>query len=390
MEHRNRASGNLLSQKPILYRRLIFTIERRFSFPRQADYHSPMTGQDTQNAAAPLVEITRGALVESLHRGLIAVVDGEGRIIAQLGDVQTRTWYRSAAKPFQTIPLIAIGAADHFNLSLSELSVISASHSGEKIHLETVSSILKKIGLSETDLLCGAHLPFDELAARDLQTQLKSPSQLHNNCSGKHSGMLALAQFLGQPISDYINPQHPVQQRILNVLAQFSGIQTSEISIAVDGCSAPVFGVSILAMARSYARLVAARQVNLDPTLAIAAEQVVKAMTEFPEMVGGSRGRLDTDLMKAAQKRIVSKVGAEGVQLLGVKPCQQYPKGLGVAIKIEDGDTRRARDPVVIETLRQLGVLNAEQIKQLAAYSRTTIYNHRKLEVGKIRPCFQL
>ncbi|MBS1791729.1 MAG: asparaginase [Acidobacteria bacterium] len=345
---------------------------------------------DAHHAAVSLVEITRGQLVESLHRGFIAAVDAEGRIIARLGEVETHTWYRSAAKPFQAIPLIAIGAADYFGLTPQELAVISASHSGEDIHLETVGAILKKIGFSEADLLCGTHQPYDELAARKLQTEQKSPSQLHNNCSGKHSGMLAFAKFIGQPISDYINPLHPIQQQILSAIAQFSDVPISEIAIAVDGCSAPVFGTSVLAMACSFARLVGSRYISLDPTLAAAAERIVEAMTEFPEMVGGSRGRLDTDLMKAAQKQIVSKVGAEGVQLLGVKPCKRYPKGLGIAIKIEDGDTRRARDPVVIETLRQLGVLSEEQVKGLAAYLHTPLFNHRKLEVGKVRPCFQL
>lgn len=345
---------------------------------------------DTHIAAVPLVEVTRGPLTESLHRGFIAAVDAEGRIVAQLGDVQTRTWYRSAAKPFQTIPFIACGAADHFGLTSQELAVVSASHSGEDIHLETVSSILKKIGMSETDLLCGAHPPYDEFAARKLQTEQKLPNQLHNNCSGKHSGMLAFAKFIGQPISNYINPRHPIQQQILSALAQFSEVPANEIAIGIDGCSAPVFGISIQAMAHSYARLVAVRHTNIDPTLAAAAERVVEAMTDFPEMVGGSRGRLDTDLMKVAQKQIVSKVGAEGVQLLGIRPCQRYPNGLGIAIKVEDGDTRRARDPVVIETLRQFGILSEEQAKELAVYARAPLFNHRKIEVGEIRPCFQL
>jgi len=349
-----------------------------------------MIRQDTHIAAAPLVEITRGSLVESLYRGYIAAVDAGGQIIAQLGDIEAHTWYRSAAKPFQAIPIITSGAADHFALTPKELAVITASHSGQDVHLEVVSSILNKIGLSETDLLCGAHAPYDESAAGQLTAKKGQPRQLHNNCSGKHSGMLAFAKFIGQPINDYINPQHPIQQEILRVLAQFSGVSTSEIAIAVDGCSAPVFGVSVLAMARSYARLVGSRQTNLAPKLVVAAERVVEAMLTFPEMIGGSRGRLDTDLMKTAQGQIVSKVGAEGVQLLGIKPCQQYPNGLGIAIKIEDGDIRRARDPVVIESLRQLGMLSNDQVAELAAYSQKPVFNHRKLEVGKVRTCFKL
>ena len=346
--------------------------------------------QDGHTQAMPLVEITRGLSTESLHRGVIAIVDSEGQIVASLGNIETPCWYRSAAKPFQTIPIIATGAADHFTLTPKELAVITASHSGESIHLETVSSILTKIGSMESELLCGAHLPFDESAARQLIAENRQPQNLHNNCSGKHSGMLALAKFIGEPTADYVNPQHRIQQQILTILTEFAEVPADEIGIAIDGCSAPVFSVSILEMARSYARLVGVRHTNVKPEVAAAAERVVDAMTEFPEMVGGSHNRLDTDLMRVAHGQIVSKVGAEGVQLIGVKPCSKYPKGLGIAIKIEDGNTSRARDPVVIETLRQLELLDDNQLAQLSNYSQTTIFNHRKIKVGEIRTCFKL
>lgn len=346
--------------------------------------------QGNQIPAMPLVEITRGLITESLHRGFIAAVDASGQNIINLGNLETHCWYRSAAKPFQTIPIIASGAADHFKLTLKELAVITASHSGESIHLEAVNSILSKIGFIEADLLCGTHFPFDESAASQLIAENRQPQNLHNNCSGKHSGMLALAKFMNEPTTDYINPQHQIQQQILKVLAEFADVPVGEISIAIDGCSAPVFGVSILAMARSYARLVAVRRTNIKPELADAAEQVIDAMIEFPEMIGGSRGRLDTDLMRAAHGQIISKVGAEGVQLLGVKPCSKYPKGLGIAIKIEDGDIRRARDTVVIETLRQLGLLDEDQLAELSVYRQGTVFNHRQIEVGEVRTCFKL
>ncbi|MFN0109045.1 MAG: asparaginase [Blastocatellia bacterium] len=340
--------------------------------------------------AAPLIEITRGAMVESLHRGHIAAVNSTGEIIASLGKIEIPTWYRSAAKPFQTIPIITSGTARQFNLTPKELAIITASHSGEAIHLEVVATILKKIGFDESDLLCGSHVPFDETSAAKLAAENRQPQSLHNNCSGKHSGMLAFAKFIGEPTTDYLNPEHAIQQRILRVLAQFADVPTDKIAIAVDGCSAPVFGVSILAMARSYARLVGVRHTNIEPDLTDAAEQVVTAMIEFPEIVGGSRGRLDTDLMQAARGQIVSKVGAEGMQLLGVKPNAKFPTGLGIAIKIEDGDIRRARDQVVIETLRQLGLLDETQLDQLAAYRQNTIFNHRQIKVGEIHACFKL
>lgn len=332
-------------------------------------------------------------MAESLHRGFIAVVDAEGEMLVSLGNVETRTWYRSAAKPFQTIPMVASGAAEYYKLTDQELAVITGSHSGENMHLEAVSSILRKIGLDSSDLLCGVHPPFDSAAEKQPQAADCQPQVLHNNCSGKHAGMLAFAKFIGEPTANYIDPQHSIQWQIRITIARFADVPVDEITIAIDGCSAPVFGASIEAMARSYAQLVSVRQTDIEPelpSLVAAAERVVQAMMQFPEMVGGSHSRLDTDLMRASGGQIVSKVGAEGVQLLGVRPCPLYPKGLGIAIKIEDGDSRRARDPVVIETLRQLGVLDQNQLAQLAPYGHSTIFNHRGLEVGEVRTCFNL
>ncbi|MGH9766193.1 MAG: asparaginase [Blastocatellia bacterium] len=348
------------------------------------------SGIQTPVDAPVLVEVTRGSMVESRHRGFIAVADAAGGMVTSLGDVSALAWFRSAAKPFQTIAVIASGAAAHYKLTSRELAVITGSHSGESIHLETVLSILNKIALGESALKCGAHMPFDEAAAKRLRAEDRQPGALLNNCSGKHAGMLAFAKHIGEPVENYIDPNHPIQRRIHSTLARFAGAPDGEIAVAVDGCSAPVFGLSLEAMARSYASLVGAEHTGIGPELAAAAGIVVNAMIEHPEMVGGTRDRLDTDLMLAAKGQIVSKVGAEGVQLLGVKPNENYPKGLGIAIKIEDGDVRRARDPVVIETLRQLGLLNEDQLAQLARYARSTIFNHRGIEVGEVRACFAL
>jgi L-asparaginase II len=351
-----------------------------------------MSNRDNQSlpGAPVLVEVTRGAMIESRHRGFIAAVDAEGEVVASAGDIGTRAWFRSAAKPFQTIPIIASGAADHYKLSRRELAVITGSHSGETIHLEAVVSILNRAELDESALKCGAHMPFDETAAKQLRAEGRQPRSLHNNCSGKHAGMLALARFAGEPIENYIDPNHPIQRQIRIVLARFADVPVDDISIAIDGCSAPVFGLSIEAMARSYAQLIDIEHTDIEAVLAAAAIRVVDSITEYPEMVGGSRNRLDTDLMLAAKGQIISKVGAEGVQLLGVKPNARYPKGLGIAIKIEDGDTRRARDPVVIETLRQLGLLDGDQLARLSRYARATVFNHRNLVIGEVRANFKL
>lgn len=348
--------------------------------------------QRADEQTSVLVEVTRGAMVEARHRGAIAVMNAEGELVASVGDAEVHTWYRSAAKPFQTIPIIVSGAADHFQFTPQELAVITGSHSGEDIHLAAVNSILDKIGLTAAALQCGAHAPFDEAAAKQLRAENRQPQSLHNNCSGKHAGMLACARYLNAPLEDYCDPQHPIQQQIRVVLARFADVPLDDIAIAIDGCSAPVFGLRLAAMARSYAQLVGWQHTDIaeDGRLSEAAARVVRAMGEFPEMIGGSHHRLDTDLMRVARDQIISKVGAEGVQLLGVLPSARYPQGLGIAIKIADGDTRRARDPVVIETLRQLGLLDDEQLTALARYARATVFNHRQLEVGEVRPCFEL
>ena len=334
-----------------------------------------------------LIEVTRGQLVESQHRGLIAVVDSAGSIIASLGNCETVTFFRSAAKPFQAIPLITSGAMSRFGLTPRELAVITGSHSGEEIHLTAVRSILSRGQLSVDLLQCGAHPPFDSRAARALREAGKSPDTLHNNCSGKHAGMLLQASHGAHHLHDYLDPDHPIQIVIRQVVAEFTATAPENITVAIDGCSAPVFGVSLEAMALSYARLVTSAT---DSVTGKAARQVLVAMLEFPEMVGGTRGRLDTDLMRALPGRIVSKVGAEGVQLLGILPTPRYPRGLGIAIKIEDGDIRRARDPVVIEVLHQLGLLDEETGPLLKAYAGSPHRNHRDREVGEVRTTFNL
>ncbi len=351
-----------------------------------------MTAMHAPETPAPLIEVARGHEVESRHRGFIAAIDPAGSVIAQLGDIETRTHFRSAAKPFQALPIVTTGAADHFQFTAQELAVINGSHSGEPQHLATVQTILDKIGLPETALQCGAHMPFDDVTAKQLRATGQAPRVLHNNCSGKHAGMLALAKFLNHPIENYLDPEHPIQRLIRATLARFADVPYNEIGVAVDGCSAPVFITTIAAMARSYAQLAGAEHTDIaaDTKLAQAAQRVVNAFIEHPALIGGTRNRLDTDLMQVARGQLISKVGAEGVQLLGVLPCARYPHGLGIALKLEDGDIKRARDPVVIETLRQLGVLDDEQLAQLAPYARATIYNHRKLAVGEVRTSFDL
>lgn len=339
---------------------------------------------------ASLVEVHRGSITESRHRGHIVAVDGDGQIVAHLGRPETLTYLRSSAKPFQCIPLISSGAADRFGFNDQEIALACASHNGEPIHTETAAGMLRKIGLDESALKCGIHEPFSSEVVRRLRESGEQPNVLQNNCSGKHAGMLALALHLGAPIETYDQPDNPVQLMIGRVIEQFSDVPLEDIAVGIDGCGAPVFGVTVLAMARMYAHLVFP-PADLDEETREACRRIVSAMNTYPEMIGGGlTERLDTEIMRAARGRLVSKVGAEGVYTAGVLPCKEWPRGLGLAFKIEDGEDRRARPTVVIESLRQLGVLTDEAYEALKPYASFTIRNHRGDEVGEIRAEFEL
>ncbi|HEY1404437.1 MAG TPA: asparaginase, partial [Pyrinomonadaceae bacterium] len=322
------------------------------------------------------------------HRGHVIAVDGDGQIIAQLGAPETVTYLRSSAKPLQAVPLVSTGAADRFNFTPQEIAVACGSHSGEPLHEETVATMLAKIGLGAGALKCGVHEPFGKEAAQELRLSGEKPRVLQNNCSGKHTGMLALALHLGGAPETYDQPGNPAQLAIARTLAQFSSVPSGDIAVGVDGCGVPVFGVSVRAMALMYARLVAPPD-SFDAGARAASARIVAAMRAHPELVGGTSERLDTELMRAAAG-VLSKVGAEGVYTVGVEPSARWPRGLGLALKIEDGEDRRARPTVVIESLRQLGVLDDAAFACLAPYAKFVVRNHRGDEVGEVRASFEL
>jgi L-asparaginase II len=341
-----------------------------------------------------LVEVRRGSIVEARHRGAIVAVEPGGHIVASIGDDELITSTRSAIKPIQAVPLVASGAADRFQLTSRELAVICASHSGEPMHTYTVAKILARIGLDERALRCGAHPPYSQEVALRLERDHVPASQLHNNCSGKHAGMLMAAVHRGLSIDDYILPDHPVQRAILSTLERMAGL-TQAPPVAIDGCSAPTFGIPLRSLALAFARLVnpwaayRAERPSVSPEEAEAAKRIVAAMTAHPEMVGGTSGRLDTDLCRVVRGKLIGKIGAEAVYAVGVLPQQEFPHGLGIAFKMEDG-SRRALDPAVVETLSQLGLLSESELAELQAYHRPTITNHNKLVVGEIVPVFNL
>ena len=327
--------------------------------------------------------VTRGSFVESAHRGHVVAVDGRGRTLASLGSAEAVAFMRSAAKPFQAVPLVASGAAESFGLEDRELAVACGSHDATNAHTETVVSMLRKAGLNVSDLNCGAHEPYSKEAAEALKAEGSRPTAVHNNCSGNHAGMLALARHLGADVKTYHLPRNPAQREILRAVSQFSGLPSEEIGYAVDNCAAPTFALTVGTMAQMLARLVA-------PDAPDAARRIVGAMMAHPSMVEGE-GELDTELMRAAPGRLVSKVGAEGIYAAGVLPCERWPAGLGLACKIEDGDKGdRARPPVAVELLRQLGVLNEDEVKSLSKFSHQTLKNHRGEEVGEVRAAFRL
>jgi L-asparaginase II len=337
----------------------------------------------------PLVEVRRGGITESRHRGHIVGVLPDGETVALLGMPETVTYLRSSAKPHQAIPLIASGAADRFGFDEREIALACASHSGEAVHVEVAGSMLNKIGLGPDALKCGVHEPFSLEAADELRAKGEAPSVLHNNCSGKHAGMLALALHLGAPIETYHQSENPVQLAIGKVVSQFSGIDILDIAIGVDGCGVPVFGITVKAMALMYARLVSP-PAEFDEQTRNACARIVAAMMAYPELIGGTKDRLDTEIMEAAKGRLVSKVGAEGVYTVGILPSPEWPKGLGLAFKIEDGDDKRARPVVVIESLRQLGILKDESLEAVARYAFFPVLNRAGDVVGEVTAGFKL
>lgn len=349
-----------------------------------------------------LVEGTRGDLVELIHRGHVAVVDATGKLLYSAGDPDKLTSMRSAAKPIQAIPIVESGAADHFGLNSEDLAIICSSHNSEPVHIDAVTRLLTKLELSEAALQCGTHPPFDRRSADEILRTGRELSPAYSNCSGKHTGMLALAAFLGHPLEGYYLPGHEVQRIILDTMSRVTEVPASDIRIGVDGCGVPVFGLPLRAMALAFARL--ADPEAMPEGKREAARRLRDAMLEHPYLVAG-RNRICTALMQKATGKVVAKSGADGIYCVGVLPgvlSGEAPeiqpagspevsrhRGIGIAVKIDDGSDR-ARHPAVMETLRQLGILTPEELEALAWYHRTPIKNFRGETVGELRPVFEL
>jgi L-asparaginase II len=323
-----------------------------------------------------LVEVTRGPLVESRHRGAVSVVDAEGAAVLSLGDMDNRVFPRSAVKALQALPLVESGIARHFELTDAEIALACASHSGEPDHAATAAAMLAKAGQDVSCLECGTHWPMGDAAARALAARGETPTALHNNCSGKHAGFICLACGLDADPKGYVRADHRVQQVVRAALEDLTGASHTPDAMGIDGCSIPTYAVPLPSLAFGFARF--GTGVGLSKGCAAAARRIRHAVAQNPFMVAGT-GRFDTRLMTALGERAFVKVGAEGVY------CAALPElGYGVALKIDDGGTRAA-EVVMAQLILNLLPLEGDERAAVEDLARPSLKNWNGTRVGAIR-----
>jgi L-asparaginase II len=335
--------------------------------------------------AVVLAEVTRGELVESVHHGIVVAVGVDGHVIATAGDPETRAYFRSSAKPFQAVPLVESGAADRFGFTEAELAICCSSHDAMPWQQEMVRGMLAKLGLGPDALRCGVAPPYDSAEAARVTLGVVPPSPVQCDCSGKHTGMLATCLHLGFPIESYLQADHPLQQQILEVIAQGLRTDPGAILLAPDGCSLPTFGAPLRCFAAAYATLAAPHDApeRAGRDHAPALERLRSVMAAHPRHIAGP-GELDTDLMEVTRGRIVAKLGAEGLLCLAAPE-----RGLGIAIRILDG-SERARSVVALAALEQLDLLDRSEREELARRQSPSVTNFNGWTVGEMRPAFEL
>jgi L-asparaginase II len=330
-----------------------------------------------------LVDVLRGNAIESTHCGALAVLDADGAVVASLGDIERPIFPRSAVKVLQALPLVASGAADQLGLGDDELALACASHGGEEIHAQTAARMLAKAGLDVNALECGAHWPYHEASARMLAAQGREPNALNNNCSGKHSGFLCLACALhgGKPdlrqfVRGYIKPEHPVMREVTAALQAATGYDLSNTPQGTDGCSIPTFAIPLRHLAHAFARV--GTGTGLNAGHAAAARRLRSAVASAPYLVAG-QGRFDTRVMERLGARVFCKVGAEGVF------CAALPeRGLGVAIKIDDGNNARAAEVVMAAVIEAFVTLDDGDATFMRSLSDAEMRNWNGIEVGRL------
>ena len=322
-----------------------------------------------------MVLVKRGEVDEGIHHGHLAASNAEGGLMASNGDPARLTYFRSCAKPLQAIAGLRAGIVERFGLVSEHVAIMCASHNGEPRHLSVVRDLLAHVGVEESALQCGAHWPYYEPAASVVRCEMSEPIAVFNNCSGKHSGMLAAARVQEAPLESYLEPSHPVQQRIRQVVEEFTGCRDADVVYGIDGCSAPNAAVPLLAMARSFAGLVTSSDA--------AASEAVEAMTAHPYLVGGT-ARFDTALMEVTKGRLLAKGGAAGAQCTADRRS-----GLGLALKLESGDGTWT-SVAVMAALTALGWLEPAEQQALDRFAHPTLRNYKGLEVGRVRPLLDL
>lgn len=329
------------------------------------------------------VEVTRGPAVESVHRGAAVVVDAAtGRVVASWGDTERPAYPRSAIKPLQALPLLTSGAARAFEVSAAEIALACASHNGEPVHTEAVDKWLNRIGCDAGMLECGAHPPTDPVTRRALDREDGAISPLHNNCSGKHTGFLTTCRHLGFDPAGYVHVDHPVQRLVRDTVASLTGCDLTGAHHGVDGCGIPVYAIPLRGLAAAMAKYTAgaagADPAGLDPASVDAVRSIRESMINHPYLVAG-RDRFCTVVMETLAPNVLVKTGAEGVF------CAALPeRGLGIALKIDDGATR-ASEVALGGVLRWLGAINESQFRVLRSKLEPEIRNVAGAPVGVIR-----
>ena len=317
-----------------------------------------------------LCRVTRGELTESIHVAFAVAIDETGHPFYSTGDPQYLTCIRSSLKPFQAAASVKAGAVDAAEFNDEELALMCASHKGERMHVKTAQSMLTKLGLTVDDYECGSHFPSDTLTRHRMIREDKEAQPLHNNCSGKHAGMLALAKHLGQGTANYIKKDHPVQRTILEYVQDVSGLKM--IPTEIDGCSAPTPFMTLETIAGLFQTLAAGNEPEL--------KRVFKAMCSCPDLVGGSN-HFDTNFIKALTGRGVTKVGGESVRGIALKTQDKGP--VGIALKILDGNFR-ALPVATMKLLEHLELLTEEELQNLDKFRTKILKNHNQIEIGRI------
>jgi L-asparaginase II len=322
-----------------------------------------------------LVQVWRGEQIESQHRGAWALVDASGRVLEGRGDHGASIFTRSSLKSVQALPLIESGAAQRFDFSDAEIALALASHNAEACHTQVVEAVLTRLGLDARSLQCGPQPPGDPEAELELRRAGRAPTAVHNNCSGKHAGFLALALHLGAPVESYLDPESPGQKLVRRAMLDLTGLAPEHLGMATDGCSAPTFRMPLTALATAFARVSSPE--DLAPPRRAACQRMLTAVERYPHLIAGHHQRICTDIARVTRGRLFPKIGGEAVYGIGVRGA-----GRGLALKIDDGSTRGLH-AVLVQLLRRLGFLTAEEAAALEVWEERRIRNWAGLEIGR-------